>query len=212
MKTRGIALLLLAALAAGCQQPDPTTSTTVTTSPVAAVSTSGPGAAASSSTAPATPAPSPSPSPTPVPTPSPTPKPTPKPAVPPKPASTTWNLVGSKVSADNTTVTLTYRATWSEPAGAATKFLLYGVTRCLREAAANDNTPCIVRGMPIPRDSLVLLGTAPGDARTMTIHWTRYTGAGPDPYWSYLIRASNSAGNSIFTILATQDVCWQCAY
>jgi hypothetical protein len=210
MGTRAAALLVAVALAAGCQPPVPSSVATTTTSPTANE------AAPGSELAPAATAGS-APSPTPLSSPSPTPTPSPastatQAVVPPKPANTTWRLVSTQVSADNTTATEFFRATWSEPDGVATKFLLYGVTRCLRASAANDGTPCIVLHMPIPRDSLVLLGTAAGDARAMTIHWTRQNGAGPDPYWSYLIRATNAAGDSIFTILDTQNVCWQCVY
>jgi hypothetical protein len=36
--------------------------------------------------------------------------------------------------------------------------------------------------------------------------------AGPGPYQSILIRATNSFGDSIFTIVHTEDVCYQCTY
>ena len=104
-----------------------------------------------------------------------------------------------------------YEVTWTSPDGAASEFLVYGVTKCLREAKKNDGKPCLVRGMPIPRATLKLLGRAPGDARAMTVSWEQGE-AGPGPYWSILMRASNSVGDSIFTIVHTEDVCYQCTY
>ena len=101
--------------------------------------------------------------------------------------------------------------TWTEPDGAASGFLVYGVTECLRYAKKNHGKPCLVRGMQIPRTTLKLLGRAPGDARSMTVSWET-GGAGPELYQSILIRATNSFGDSIFTIVHTEDVCYQCTY
>ncbi len=161
-----------------------------------------------------TPSPSPSPTPAPVPTPAPTasPKPTPKPTPPPQPAGVTWRRVKDMPGPGAYKVTIVFRATWTEPAGAATKFLIYGVTDCLRYSKANDRTPCIVKGMSLDTSKLVLLATASGSARSAAVKVVRDEGEGPDPYWSYLIRAVNAAGNSKFTILEPGEVCWQCAY
>jgi hypothetical protein len=138
--------------------------------------------------------------------------PTPKPPtdVPPKPGNPTFTLVSQEPNA-NGTITETYRITWTEPQGVATRFLVYGVTECLRYAKANDGTPCVARGMKIPRTSLVLIGQAPGDARELEISWE--TGElGPGPYWSVLMRATNDIGDSIFTIVQTENVCFECVY
>jgi hypothetical protein len=129
--------------------------------------------------------------------------------VPPKPGNPTWTL--KKETPGSSGVTVEYDVTWTSPDGAASEFLAYGVTKCLRYAKKNDGKPCLVRGMPIPRANLKLLGRAPGDARSMTVSWEQGE-AGPGPYWSILMRASNSVGDSIFTIVHTEDVCYQCTY
>jgi hypothetical protein len=65
--------------------------------------------------------------------------------------------------------------------------------------------------MPVPRSNLKLLGRAPGDARSMTVSW-EHGGAGPEVYQSILIRATNTFGDSIFTIVHSEDVCYGCTY
>jgi murein DD-endopeptidase MepM/ murein hydrolase activator NlpD len=136
-------------------------------------------------------------------------------APPPQPAGTTWTRTGY-TSGDpfvaNKPDTIHFRATWKEPEGAATKFLIYGLTKCLRYASSNDGGPCIVKGMPLNMRDLELLATVGGDKRSARIKVEREAGAGPDPYWSYLIRAVNNAGGSKFTILDPGVVCWQCTY
>jgi hypothetical protein len=132
------------------------------------------------------------------------------PAGPPdRPAKVTWKQVGSTATASGTRVT--YRITWQAPAGTATGFKVYGVTRCLRESKKNDSKPCVVKGMKIPRTSLKLLATVPGDLRTADVSW-KLGEVGPPPYWAVLIRASNQAGDSIFAIAHSEDVCWGCTY
>ncbi len=168
------------------------TESTASTGPTAATVTEAP----SDTPVPATPAPA---------TPSPTPGP------PPQPGDPTWTYIGGVVG-DSSTVLETYRATWTEPEGAATQFLFYGVTTCLRYTAANDGTPCVVKGMKIPSKSLVLLKKVKGTARSADVQWTRDAGAGPEPYWTVLVRAINAAGKSKFTIMWSADVCWECAY
>lgn len=133
-------------------------------------------------------------------------------AAPPKPTDTTYVLVKETVNAAQTQIKEEYRATWVEPAGYATTFKVYGVTGCLRESAKNDNTPCVVEGMHIPSSKLKLLGTAAGDARSMTVTWTRYDEAGPDPYWAILLSASNKYGESKSAILTSGLVCFGCTY
>jgi hypothetical protein len=131
---------------------------------------------------------------------------------PPKPTNTTYVLVKETVNAAQTQIKKEYRATWVEPAGYATTFKVYGVTGCLRESEKNDNTPCVVEGMHIPSSKLKLLGTAAGDARSMTVTWTRYDEAGPDPYWAILLSASNKYGESKSAILTSGLVCFGCTY
>jgi hypothetical protein len=130
--------------------------------------------------------------------------------VPPKPGDPTFTLVKETPKAGGGS-TVEYEITWTSPAGFASEFLAYGVTTCLRDSKKYNDKPCLVKGMKIPRSSLALIGRAPGDARKMTVTWDLGE-AGPGPYASILIRASNSFGDSIFTIVQTEDVCYQCTY
>jgi hypothetical protein len=130
--------------------------------------------------------------------------------VPPKPGDPTFALVKETPKAGGGS-TVEYEITWTSPAGLASQFLAYGVTECLRYSKKYDDKPCLVKGMKIPRTSLALIGRAPGDARKMTVTWD-LDEAGPGPYSSILIRATNSFGDSIFTIVQTEKVCYQCTY
>jgi hypothetical protein len=126
-----------------------------------------------------------------------------------RPAKVTWKQVGSTAPGSGTRVT--YRLTWQAPAGEATAFTVYGVTQCLRESKKYDSKPCVVKGMKIPRSTLEVLATVHGDMRTADVSW-RLGEVGPPPYWAVLIRASNQAGESIFAIAHSEDVCWGCTY
>ncbi|HYO43920.1 MAG TPA: hypothetical protein VES19_12045 [Candidatus Limnocylindrales bacterium] len=141
------------------------------------------------------------------------PEPTAQPAplaIPPKPAKVTWKELGSKALAGGQ-VRESYRITWSSPEDTASTFSVYGVTECLRESKKNNGKPCVVKGMKIPKSALKLIAQVPGSARSVDIAWK--TGeAGPGPYAAVLIRASNSAGDSIFTIAWSAAVCWRCTY
>ncbi len=140
---------------------------------------------------------------------SPTSQPTPV-AIPPKPAKVTWKSLGSKTLAGGTTRE-SYRITWSSPKGVAETFKVYGVTTCLRDAKKYDGKPCVVKGMRIPKGTFKLIAQVPGSARSVDIAW-QLSEVGPGPYSAVLIRATNSAGDSIFTIAWSADVCWQCTY
>jgi hypothetical protein len=122
----------------------------------------------------------------------------------------TFDLI-NETPHDEGTTTLEYRITWSSPAGVATSFRLYGVTSCLREGKKYDGKPCVVRGMKIPSDALELIKTVPGDKRTTTVTWD-VGEIGGGPYAAVLIRATNAAGNSIFAIVQSENVCYQCVY
>jgi hypothetical protein len=147
-------------------------------------------------------------------TPTPTHEPTARDAsvAPPKPMDTTYSFVRETTSADQRTATREYRATWSEPDGAATKFLAYGLTSCPRASASTDGEPCVLPGMTISKSDLVLLGTAPGNTRSMAVIWSRNSGAGPDPYSAILLRATNTSGGSTFAILFSSQICYGCVY
>lgn len=181
--------------------------------------TSAPSGGSVTAVAPTT-APTVAPSSVPVVTPSPSATPTPPAGggngaartAPPKPTDTTYVLVKETVSSDQVTITEQYRATWTEPDGVATGFRVYGVTACIRESKKNDDTPCVVPGMQIPPSKLELLATAPGDARSVDVTWTRADEEGPDPYWAILLSAVNPHGESRSAILTSAQVCYQCVY
>ncbi len=140
------------------------------------------------------------------------PSPTPAPAtgVPPKPGNPTFERIGSQPMKGGGPKE-TYRITWTAPEGVATAFLVYGVTQCLRESRQFDGKPCVARGMKIPKKTLKVLAQAPGASRSIDITWTADE-IGPGPYAAVLIRATNDAGDSIFTIVHSDDVCWRCTY
>jgi hypothetical protein len=138
-----------------------------------------------------------------------TPAPTPN-GPPPKPGNPTFELVKQTPKGGGQS-TEEYEITWTSPEGAATSFLVYGVTDCLRYAKKYDGKPCVVRGMKIAKDKLVLLATAPADARSITVSWDVGEIDIP-PYAAILIRATNDLGDSIFTIVHSENVCWECVY
>ena len=129
---------------------------------------------------------------------------------PPKPADTTFELAKQTPKGDGLTIE-EYRITWTAPAGQATAFLVYGLAECPRYAKKYDGKPCVVKGMKIDRSQLVLLTQVPGDAREATVSWEVGEIDVP-PYSAILIRATNDLGDSIFTIVHSEIVCWQCVY
>lgn len=165
-----------------------------------------PGASAAASSGPSAEAASPSAAPTAAAT---APAPTPS-GPPPKPADTTFELAKETPKGNGLTIE-EYRITWTAPAGQATAFLVYGLTDCLRYAKKYDGKPCVVKGMKIAKDQLTLLATVPGEAREATVSWEVGEIDVP-PYAAILIRATNDLGDSIFTIVHSEDVCWQCVY
>jgi len=206
---RHLAALLLAAILIGGCSTSPVSEVTASGTP-AAQATVVPSTAAETPTA-ATPTPTSGASGEPSAPPVATPTPSPANAAPPKPADVTWTLVEQiPVKATGRTLERN-RITWSSPDGVATGFIAYGVTSCLRNAKQFDNKPCVVKGMRIPKDQLVKLGTADGRARTMDISW-ELNEIGPGPYAAVLLRAVNAVGNSIFTIAWSENVCWKCVY
>jgi hypothetical protein len=190
-----IAALLIAGLVAACSAtPVSNVSTAPETAPPASVP-----ASVAPTTAPASDGPTSAP---------PTATPTPPLAEPGKPTGTTYELV-SKQPLDGGGRRETHRITWKAPAGQATAFLVYGVKDCLRAQKKFNGKPCVIRGMPIPRDSLALLAQAPGAARSIDVTW-QVPKSGRQPYAAVLIRATNPAGDSIFTIVHSENVCVRC--
>jgi len=218
-RLRAIVLLVAAGLVAGCSAGPVSLATTVPdaggasdASPSQAAEPSAGDTEAPALTEP--PAPTETPALTEPPAPTEAPAPT-EPAatptdVPPKPGDPTFTLAKQTPKAGGGS-TVEYEITWTSPAGLASEFLAYGVTTCLRDSKKYHAKPCLVKGMKIPRSSLALIGRAPGDARKMTVTWDLGE-AGPGPYASILIRATNSFGDSIFTIVQTENVCYQCTY
>lgn len=202
-----VALALTALLVVGCSaQPvsqagveSPAASDGSSPAPSAAASA---GASPADTSSPAAPSASTS---------APTPTPAPVTGPPPKPADPTWVLV-SEVPDSSGKSTETYQVSWTEPNGAASKFLVYGLPECLLSLKKYDGTPCVVPGMKIPVAHLVLLGSAAGDARSMNVSWKTDGGAGPAKYQTILMRATNSLGKSIFTIVHAENVCFGCTY
>ena len=199
---RFVGLLLASALLAACSsgpQSQTTASEGPSAVPASAVPSEGPASAEPASEVPSEA----------VATPAPTAEPTPL-AVPPKPAKVTWKQIGSKALPGGETRE-SYRLAWTAQEGLATTFAVYGVTRCLREAAKDAGKPCVVKGMKIPKSALKLIAQVPGSARTVDIAW-KVGEIGPGPYSAVLIRATNGAGDSIFTIAWSAEVCVKCTY
>ena len=190
-------LALAAAVAAACGGP-----------PVSQATSSVGPAASPAPSASAEPGPSDAPSPSDGPTEAP---PTSGPAgIPDKPADVTFEEVDREnVGQGNQKVT--FRITWSAPEGVATEFTVVGVNECLRYQERFDGKPCLVRGMRIPKSAQKEIKSVDGDKRSAQISW-REGEIGPPPYASVLIRASNDAGDSIFTIVWSDNVCYACVY
>ena len=199
VRTTAIAVLLLTASLAGCGSSQPSSAaedTSVTPQPTAVASSdasTSPGASAEPTT-------SSEPESPPV-----------AQQEPPKPGNPTFKRVDRKPGNEPGVTTETYRITWTEPKGAADSFLVYGMTDCPRYSKKNHDTPCVVRGMPIDVSKLTQLSAVPGDKRSTTVSWDVGEIAVP-PYSAILIRAANDAGNSIFTIVKSYDVCFKCVY
>ncbi len=130
---------------------------------------------------------------------------------PPKPGKPTFKRISEVPAQAEGTFTDTFKITWTAPEGTADSFLVYGLSDCLRDQKKFDGKPCVVKGMKIPADKLTLLGVAPGDQREMTISWD-IGEIGLPPYSTILIRAKNSKGPSIFTIVHSDAVCHNCTY
>lgn len=135
---------------------------------------------------------------------------TPKPRIPDKPARVKLKTLSTE-AVEGGAVKVVSRITWSAPEGVATSFSVVGVTECLRDAAKYDGKPCLVKGMRIPRDVQEVLAVVPGGERSVEVAW-KAPEIGPGPYYAILVRASNDAGDSIFTIAWSDTVCRRCTY
>lgn len=130
--------------------------------------------------------------------------------IPDKPANVSFKEI-DREDLGGGTQRVTFRLTWSAPEGVADQFLVYGITRCLREEKQFDGKPCLVKGMRIPKKVQELIATVPDSDRSVDVSWQEGE-IGPGPYAAVLIRATNDLGDSIFTIAWSADVCWQCTY
>jgi len=63
--------------------------------------------------------------------------------------------------------------------------------------------------MRIPKNALVKLAEAPGTDRSVDVAWV-VPKSGKEPYAAVLIRATNPAGDSIFAIVHSEEVCTGC--
>jgi hypothetical protein len=129
-------------------------------------------------------------------------------APPGKPTGTTFAIVSDE-PAEGGGIKETHRITWNAADATATSFLVYGVKGCLRASKKTNHTPCVVKGMRIPRESLEQLAQAAGSDRSIDADWV-VPKSGTQPYGAILLRATNAAGDSIFTIVHSEDVCWHC--
>ena len=137
-------------------------------------------------------------------------------AVPPKPV-TTWKVVSQKWNSSGSSYVEVDKVTWVAPAGYATQFRLYGVKGCLNYSAKTNGQPCLVEHMKLPAKSLELIKTASGSTRSMTL---KHTIDGEmcggtiwcGPFDSLVLRADNAYGQSVFAIVLSEDVCYQCVY
>jgi hypothetical protein len=200
---RGITLLLAAILVAACAG-GPQSQATTSEGPATPAASTAPATGAPASADPASEAPSEA-----IASPASTTPPPPL-AVPAKPAKVTWKLTGSQTLTGGQTRE-TYRITWSAAQGAAATFSVYGVTECLRYVKQFDGKACVVKGMKIPKGTLKLIAEVPGSERSVDIAW-KVGELGGGPYEAVLLRASNAAGDSIFTIAWSAAVCWHCTY
>jgi len=233
-RTRNALVVALCAvtLVAACQSSDASASLAAQATPSHQTGPSLPaGTAAAETVAPQTPAePSPSPeataSPSPLASPGRTYVPAPQPSL---------ALGAPGAPADLTGVRLEYpqdqcdsvspnegcawlRVVWQEASPTDVTIRVYAVTSCLRAPTeSNPNTKCVVDGDPIPRASLLLLGSAPasdrsfsfvlGEGETAALGWL--PGGGPDVD-AVVLQAVNAQGGSQFAIAASSGSCLGC--
>lgn len=106
----------------------------------------------------------------------------------------------------------TQTVTWKAPLKKSLEIRVYGITECLAEPAnAKPGTrgPCLVEHTTLPRSARTLLATAPASDGKVSWSWTQWAGCdighiASDPdgpgYYSIVLAAYNSAGNSVFAI------------
>jgi hypothetical protein len=141
-------------------------------------------------------------------------------AVPPKPV-TTWKVVSQKYAANGSSYVETDKLTWTEPAGYASEFRLYGVKGCPNASSKTDGQPCLVEHMSLPKGSLELVKKASGTTRSVTLTHTIpegecggtiWCGAAHGDFGALVLAAYNAYGQSTFAIVLSTDVCYDCVY
>ena len=141
-------------------------------------------------------------------------------AVPPKPV-TTYKMVSEKAAADGLSTVQTDKLTWTEPAGYASEFRLYGVKGCPNASSKTDGQPCLVEHMSLPKGSLELVKKMSGSTRSVTLTHTIpegecggtiWCGATHGDFGALVLAAYNAYGQSTFAIVLSTDVCYDCTY
>ena len=66
----------------------------------------------------------------------------------------------------------TDKLTWTEPAGYASEFRLYGVKGCPNASSKTDGQPCLIEHMSLPKGSLELVKKMSGTTRSVTLTHT----------------------------------------
>jgi hypothetical protein len=97
---------------------------------------------------------------------------------------------------------------------------IYGVLACLggHVSATVPSAPCITPKTVIPAADLVLIGHVAAAAGTFSwsssgFMWGMEIADFDDhPIYAVLITATNAAGSSRSVLVASSEVCWECAY
>jgi hypothetical protein len=141
-------------------------------------------------------------------------------AAPPKPV-TTYKVVSQKYASNGSSYVETDKLTWTEPAGYATEFRLYGVKGCPNASSKTDGQACLVENMSLPKGTLELVKKMSGSTRSVTLTHTIpegecggtiWCGAAQGDFGALVLGAYNAYGQSVFAIVLSTDVCYQCVY
>lgn len=110
------------------------------------------------------------------------------------------------------------QAGWQEDGPNGVTVRIYAVTACLHSPTADrPNEPCVLNGDVLPTASLVLIGTAPAPAGSLSftltvgapgrIGWLR--GGGPAVF-AIVAQAVDEQGGSAFAIAESSAGCYGC--
>jgi hypothetical protein len=111
------------------------------------------------------------------------------------------------------------RVTWREGNPSGVTVRVYAVTACLHTpTASKPNVNCIAEGDTIPSESLLILGTAPASAGSLSFvlvpggegsEFGSLPEGGPNVQ-AILLQAVNTHGGSPFAIVASSSSCYGC--